>query len=66
MDIATQPGQPGRWLSPDPLDPATRSTPAVRNPTGRQPQGPLPGATEVGCVDWYLYPVNKMPRQTER
>jgi hypothetical protein len=37
---------------------------AVRKET--PPEERNAGPAEFGCVDWYLYPVNRKPRKTER
>ena len=51
MNIVTQPKPPGRLVTPGPLKLQTEKDPTARRPTR--------GALDVGCVDWYLYPVSK-------
>ena len=66
MDFSTtQPAHLERLMSLDPFDPAAESSARpMRKAQRREPQPRQ--AVDVGCVDWYLYPVNRKPRQTER
>jgi len=66
MDIATtRPAHLERLRSLDPFDPAAESSARpMRKAQRREPLARHP--IDVGCVDWYLYPVNRKPRRTER
>ena len=63
--MTTQPTRVVRLRALDPFDPATASTRAMRMAERRE-QTPAGRPTDLGCVDWYLYPVNSKPAQTER
>ena len=56
MHAATQRRTPGRLVTLDPFELATEKNFAA----GRA----LENAPDVGCVDWYLYPVNRKARPT--
>lgn len=51
---ATQPRVPGRLMTLDPFELGASSRESLAD------QPPL----ELGCVDWYLYPVNRKADQT--
>ena len=61
VNVATQPRAQGT-LNPFDLD--TEQHAAARKEASRTERNARPA--EVGCVDWYLYPVNRKPRQSER
>jgi hypothetical protein len=52
-----QPRTPGRLLTLNPFELGTEKDSSPRGATGSAP--------DVGCVDWYLYPVNRKPRAPE-
>jgi hypothetical protein len=66
MQITTEPTRIARMMALDPFDPATESTRAVVHVAVSREQSTAGRPTDLGCVDWYLYPVNSKPRQTER
>lgn len=56
VNIAMQPKTPGRVVTLNPFELGTpKSLPPRR----------VPSAPDVGCVDWYLYPVSGKQRPTE-
>ena len=61
VNVATQP-RAQRTLNP--FDLATEQPTAARKGAPRTEHNTRPA--DVGCVDWYLYPVNRKPRKTER
>jgi len=63
MNVATHPRAPGRLGTFSPFVGAEKYA-AVRKETLREERNARP--PEFGCVDWYLYPVNRNPRQAER
>ena len=63
MNIITQPEKPSRRL--DPFELRTERDRPLRT-EGWLGDRPIPGAIDVGCVDWYLYPVNDTARPAER
>jgi len=65
VNVTTQVARAARLMSLDPFHPAAESTRPAHKVATRE-HGPGGRATEVGCVDWYLYPVNREPRRTER
>ena len=65
MDLATQPPRLDRLMSLDPFDPPDERASPNRKAQSREPP-PVRQPVDLGCVDWYLYPVSRKPRQTER
>ncbi len=56
VNIAMQPKTPGRLVTLNPFELGTaKSLPPRR----------VPSAPDVGCVDWYLYPVSGKQRPAE-
>jgi len=51
VNVATEPGNPGRPVPVDRFDLRTEQESAARNID----------PTDLGCVDWYLYPVDRNP-----
>lgn len=54
MITATQPRAPGRLVT---LDPFELGAPCRKD-------GEAASLLDLGCVDWYLYPVNRKARPT--
>jgi hypothetical protein len=52
-----QPRTTGRLVTLNPFELGTEKDSSPRAATG--------SAVNVGCVDWYLYPVNRNPRAPE-
>ena len=52
MNILTQPDTPTRL--PDRFELRTERDRSART-EGSHAERPIPGAIDVGCVDWYLY-----------
>jgi hypothetical protein len=63
VNVATHARAPGRLGILNPFDLGTEQS-AARKEAWREDR--KPGPADVGCVDWYLYPVNRSPRQAER
>ncbi|MGN6454088.1 MAG: hypothetical protein ACTHL7_13625 [Steroidobacteraceae bacterium] len=63
VNIVTQSERPSRPLDPFELRAAKDRPPRTEGSLGDRP---IPGAIDVGCVDWYLYPVNDTARPAER
>ena len=70
MNVVTELRHPDRPVTADRFDLGTEKESAVRQP----PRGAERGANsernahpaDLGCVDWYLYPVNRTPRSAHR
>jgi len=66
VNVATEPGDLDRTVTLDRFDLGTEKDSAVRKP----PRGAERGASgernvhpaDLGCVDWYLYPVDRTPK----
>ena len=52
VNVATEPGNAGRAVTVDRFDLRTEKESTARNIH----------PTDLGCVDWYLYPVDRNPR----
>ena len=63
MNVVTHPRAPGPLGTFSPFVGMEKYA-AVRKET--PPEERNAGPAEFGCVDWYLYPVNRKPRKTER
>jgi hypothetical protein len=64
VNIATQPRTPGRLRTLNPFDLGREKNRTARKESSREERrsaSPL----DLGCVDWYLYPVSRKPRQSE-
>ncbi|HEY2340030.1 MAG TPA: hypothetical protein VGH75_05855 [Steroidobacteraceae bacterium] len=55
MNVATESRNPDRPVTVDRFDHRTEEGSAARNIY----------PTDLGCVDWYLYPVNRNPRSPQ-
>jgi hypothetical protein len=51
VNVATAPRNPDRPVTPESFDPGTGKESAAHNIH----------PADLGCVDWYLYPVNRKP-----
>src|SRR5262249_43774114 len=63
VNITTLSEKPSRALDPFELRTESDRPPPAEGSLGDHR---IPGAIDVGCVDWYLYPVNDTARPAER